>query len=48
MLGGFAVGIFQLTLVLWQQGAAGVEVVGIGLVVKGQGVELAAEGLGLA
>ena len=47
MLRGFAVGIFQLTLVLWQQGAAGVEVVGIGLVVKGQGVELAAEGLGL-
>jgi len=47
MLRGFAVRTFQLTLVLRQQRAAGVEIVGIGLVVKGQGIELAAEGLAL-
>lgn len=48
MLGGFAVRTLQLTLVLRQQRAAGVEIVGIGLVVKGQRVELAAEGFCLA
>ncbi len=48
MFGGFAVRVFQLTLVFRQQGAAGVEIVGIGLMVKGQGIELAAEGFCLA
>ena len=40
--------IFQLTLVLRQQRTARVEIIGIGLVIKGQRVELAAEGLGIA
>jgi len=37
-----------LTLVFRKQWAAGVEIVGIGLVFKGQGIELAAQGLVVA
>ena len=48
VLRGLAVRIFQLTLVLRQQRTARVEIIGIGLVVKGQGVELATQGLGVA
>ena len=48
VLRGLAVRIFQLTLVLRQQRTARVEIIGIGFVVKGQGIELATERLGVA
>ena len=48
MLGRVAVWIFELTFVLRQQRAGGVEIVFLCLVVKRQRIELAAQGLVVA
>lgn len=48
MQGGFAIRIFELTLVLMQQRAGGVEIVFLCLWVVRQGVELAAQGFVVA